>query len=170
MLRRQLAILSLGALSIVAVGCCFVFSGWLFGEISAVIPQDDPSYKIGQSLEVTGFVTEEVRQTKSGYRAVFQCESPISGKVMLYMPSTAQDIKTNDRLDVQMDVQPLSQTFPAYANYLHHQGIHASAKARSITVKGRHTGILMNSEMSPTKPAPTAAAEATSAASFLMSR
>jgi competence protein ComEC len=114
----------------------------MLGEMSALIPQSDPSFQIGNSLAVEGYVAEEVRQTKSGYRTVFQCETPIVGKVVLYMPSSIAIPQINDRLAVEMDVEALSQTHPGYASYLHHQGIHASGKARSLRVIGQEQGIM----------------------------
>lgn len=125
-----------------ALGVCFVFTGWVLGEMSAVIPQNDPAHKIGQSLEVTGYVAEEIRQTKTGYRTVFQCESPISGKVMLYLPTEASALAVNDRLTATMQIQALPDQHPAYASWLHHQGIHAAAKASCVTVTGHATGLM----------------------------
>jgi ComEC/Rec2-related protein len=126
----------------IALGVCFVAAGWVLGEVSAIVPQDDPSQYVGQSIAATGYVVDDVRATKSGYRTVFQCETPVVGKVMLYLPKGPVSLATNDRLSLTLALEPLSQRNPGYANWLQHQGIHASAKATEISVVGHQSGIL----------------------------
>ncbi len=124
------------------LGLCFVSAGWVLGEISAIVPASDPSNRIGESVAVTGYVMDDVRPTKSGYRTVFQCENPIQGKVILYLPKGKLSAATNDRLALTMDLEPLPQHNPGYANWLQHQGIHATARASEVTIIGRQSGIV----------------------------
>ncbi len=126
----------------VAFGLSFVCAGWVLGEMSAVIPQDDPSFQIGNTITATGYIVDDVRPTQRGYRTVFQCEKPIVGKVMLYLPQSGSAFATNDRLTLDLQLQALPQHNPGYANWLQHQGIHAAAKASNCTVIGHEAGIL----------------------------
>lgn len=125
----------------VGIMVCFLLTGWLLGEISAIIPSNDPSRFIGQELEVEGYVVDDVRPTTFGFKTVFQCTSPLEGKVVFYMPKTAESIKTNDILRGNLKLTALSQKNPGYASWLHHQGVHAAAKDLGMMKVGEKTGL-----------------------------
>jgi ComEC/Rec2-related protein len=119
---------------------CFLQAGWLLGDISAKISPADPSNFTGKEMVVEGMVLEDAVATqKGGFRVAFQCLTPISGKIALYLPADgiAPHAYTNLRGTVQL--QALSDRNPGYTQWLHSQGIHATAKGVDFVETG-HTG------------------------------
>lgn len=123
-----------------AIAGSFALAGWALGDNSGGVAPTDPSLHIGEEVAAVGFVRDEVRPTKTGHKAVFHCEQPYEGDVMLYLPSHLSPPKVNDRLEVSLHLQAHPGSFPGYANWLRHQGIHASAKAREYRKVGVETG------------------------------
>ncbi|HEX2899075.1 MAG TPA: ComEC/Rec2 family competence protein, partial [Bacteroidia bacterium] len=122
--------------------CCFALAGWVLGENAALIPQNDPMHFIGQEMEVQGHVVDDVRTTAFGHKTILEITQPIQGKVMLYLPLTAKAPQPNDALQGTIHLQALSQKNLGYANWLHHQGIHATAKAASLQKVGEKSGLM----------------------------
>jgi ComEC/Rec2-related protein len=139
-LTKRRVLPRLQQLSHIGIYLCFSVAGWVLGESAAVISPNDPQHFIGQTVEVEGYVAEEVRTTPYGRKTIFQCSSPMEGKVILYLPPTATAVKTNDILKGTLHLSAISQKNPGYAQWLHHQSIHAVAKAEELTKTGEKSG------------------------------
>jgi ComEC/Rec2-related protein len=118
----------------------FIVAGWFLGTNSAIIPQNDPSKFIGQELEVQGNVVDDVRKTTFGYKTILEVTEPMQGKVMLYLPANITPPKVNDQILGTVTLQALTSKNPGFANWLHHQGIHATAKGKEYKKIGENAG------------------------------
>jgi ComEC/Rec2-related protein len=120
----------------------FGVAGWVLGEASTVVPANDPSFFIGQEMEVEGTVMDDVRTTATGHKTILEITHPMEGKVVLYLPADAQAPQPNDKVRGMARFQAHSTRNPGYADWLHHQGIHATAKASVMTKVGEATGLM----------------------------
>lgn len=125
-----------------APAICFAGCGWLLGTQSAIIPASDPVNFIGHKMEVVGTVIDDVRTSKYGHRTVLEVTEPLNGRIVLQIPADQTAPATNDILKGTIDLKAHSSRNPGYANWLHHQGIHASAKAMEMTKVGEATGMI----------------------------
>ncbi|MFN8398193.1 MAG: ComEC/Rec2 family competence protein [Bacteroidia bacterium] len=121
---------------------CFVACGWLLGTQSAIIPASDPSKFIGHRVEVEGTVVDDVRTSQYGHKTVLEISEPMQGRVVLQLPAEQAAPATNDILRGTIVLKEHSTRNPGYANWLHHQGIHASAKGSDMQKVGEATGLI----------------------------
>ncbi len=121
---------------------CFVMTGWLLADFSAQIPANDPSSITGSSTTLTGTVLEDSRKTKHGFKTTMAVNGQIRGKILLYFPPHIKPPMANDLIRLDAKINALSGSNKGYLDWLHQQGIHASANATSYEKTGVATGFL----------------------------
>ena len=139
--RRKLS-LKVQKVSQISIYTCFVLAGWCLGEHAAVVPAMDPSRFIGQEIEVEGTVVDDVKTTAFGYKTILEITNPVEGKVMLYLPPKSEKPQVNDILSGRVTFNELSSKNLGFANWLHHQGIHSTAKGQEFKKIGEERGFL----------------------------
>lgn len=125
-----------------APALCFAACGWYLGAQSGIVPGQDPSRFVGHRIEVEGTVVDDVRSSPYGHRTVLEIATPLQGRVVLQIPAEQPAPATNDILRGTVLLREHSLRNPGYANWLHHQGIHASAKALEMQKVGTASGFL----------------------------